>query len=126
MLLVWDHPREPRTRSAQRYKLSFDILFPLHAARRTYRHQATRRLRKATKGTLKNRFYTTSPHVRFGSEADICSAATHVRFGSKADMCSANGHVCFTPNSGHVQCKTECLLRAKSGLMQCSKRIAIR
>jgi hypothetical protein len=43
-------------------------LFPLHAARRTYRHQATRRLWKATKGTLKNQFYTPSAHVRFGQK----------------------------------------------------------
>ncbi|MGB6996796.1 MAG: hypothetical protein WBD96_04450, partial [Pseudolabrys sp.] len=35
--------------------------------------------------------------VRFGSKADMCSAARHVRFGSKADMCSALGHVRFVP-----------------------------
>src|SRR5262245_19285888 len=97
MLLVWDHPREPRTRSAQRYKLSFDILFPLHAARRTYRHQATRRLRKATKGTLKNRFYTTSAHIRFGSKADMCTAAAHVRFTPKSGHVRAIADVCFGP-----------------------------
>jgi hypothetical protein len=55
----------------------------------------------------------TKQRVRFGSEADICSAATHVRFAPdsdresgpphtvmsalplKADVCDANRHVCF-------------------------------
>src|SRR5262245_57993146 len=54
-------------------------------------------------------------HVRFGSQADICSAPTHVRFTPnsdresrlpqtvmsalppKADMCSAVANVCFGP-----------------------------
>ena len=27
-----------------------------------------------------------------------------VRFGSEADMCSAQAHVRFTPESGHVRC----------------------
>src|SRR5262245_7993106 len=53
--------------------------------------------------------------VRFGSEADSCSAATHVRctpnsdresrhpqtvmsaFPLKADVCGASGHVCYGP-----------------------------
>jgi hypothetical protein len=55
--------------------------------------------------------------VRFGSEADICSAKQHVRFPPnsdresglphrvmsasppKADMCSAVAHVCFGPKA---------------------------
>ena len=57
------------------------------------------------------------PHVRFGSEADMCSALRHVRFTpnsdresglptkvmsalpSKADMCSARDHVCYGPKA---------------------------
>src|SRR5262245_47439308 len=43
----------------------------------------------------------------------------HVRFGSEADMCGAKRNVRFTPNSdresGHVQCKRRCRLRANSG-----------
>jgi hypothetical protein len=40
------------------------------------------------------------PDVRFGSEADICSAKGHVRFAPNSDRTSrhaANGHVRFTP-----------------------------
>src|SRR5262249_35817051 len=32
------------------------------------------------------------------------NGATHVRFGSKADICTAAAHVRFTPESGHVRC----------------------
>src|SRR5262249_5005474 len=39
--------------------------------------------------------------VRFGSEADMCSAKGNVRFGSKADICGAQRHVRFTPKGGH-------------------------
>src|SRR5262245_1617419 len=39
----------------------------------------------------------------------------YVRFGSEADICSAKWHVRFTPKSGHVQCSRRCPLRAKSG-----------
>ena len=35
--------------------------------------------------------------VRFGSEADMCSARAHVRFTPKTDMCSALDDVCFVP-----------------------------
>ena len=42
-------------------------------------------------------------HVRFGSKADIGSAARRVRFAPKADIASATRHVRFTPNSGHSQ-----------------------
>ena len=45
----------------------------------------------------------------------------NVRFGSEADICSAKGHVRFTPESGHVQCTSSCPLCANSGLMQRSK-----
>src|SRR5262245_55967948 len=56
-------------------------------------------------------------HVRFGSKADICAAASHVRFApnsdresrhpgkvmsalpSNADICSAQRHVCFGPKA---------------------------
>ena len=38
-----------------------------------------------------------------------------VRFGSKADMCSAAAYVRFAPESGHVRCKEGCPLCAKSG-----------
>src|SRR5262249_2608895 len=41
--------------------------------------------------------------------------ARDVRFGSEADICSAKRHVCFTPKSGHVQCTSSCPLWAKSG-----------
>ena len=58
---------------------------------------------------------TLRPNVRFGSGADIRSAASHVRFTPdsdresghaamvmsalhlKADMCGALGHVCYGP-----------------------------
>jgi len=56
--------------------------------------------------------------VRFGSEADMCSAKGHVRFTPESDRESghaANGHVCFTPKSGLMQCNSQCLLWAKSG-----------
>src|SRR5262245_58215926 len=43
----------------------------------------------------------------------------HVRFGSQADMCSAKTrpkrHVRFTPKSGHVRCTSLCMLWANSG-----------
>jgi hypothetical protein len=39
----------------------------------------------------------------------------HVRFGSKADMCSAKGYVRFTPERGHVRCTSACPLCANSG-----------
>jgi hypothetical protein len=56
-------------------------------------------------------------HVRFGSQADICSATRHVRFTPnsdrksghaatvmsalhlKADVCGANPYVCFGPEA---------------------------
>jgi hypothetical protein len=59
-----------------------------------------------------------SAHVRFGSEADMCSAKGHVRFTPESDRESghaANGHVCFTPKSGLMQCNSQCLLWAQSG-----------
>ena len=43
-----------------------------------------------------------------------------VRFGSQADICSAKRHVRFTPESGHVQCTRPCPLWANNGLMRCS------
>jgi hypothetical protein len=39
----------------------------------------------------------------------------NVRFGSEADICSAIRHVRFTPESGHVRCTTLCPQSAKSG-----------
>ena len=36
----------------------------------------------------------------------------NVRFGSEADICSAKRHVRFTPKSGHVRCASSCLLCA--------------
>src|SRR5262249_25535252 len=45
----------------------------------------------------------------------------HVRFGSEADICSAKGHDCFTPESGHVQCTTRCQLWVKSRHSQRNK-----
>jgi hypothetical protein len=56
--------------------------------------------------------------VRFGSEADICTATSHVRFAPNSDRESrdaANGDVRFTPKSGRVRRKPSCLLWAKSG-----------
>jgi hypothetical protein len=63
-------------------------------------------------------FKAIEPNVRFGSQADICSAKGHVRFTPdsdresghvpqmvmsalppKADMCSANRHVCSGPKA---------------------------
>ena len=38
--------------------------------------------------------------------------AVNVRFGSNADMCSALVDVRFTPESGHVRCKSKCPLCA--------------
>jgi len=38
-----------------------------------------------------------------------------VRFGSQADICSAKRHVRFSSESGHVRCTGLCLLWAKSG-----------
>src|SRR5262245_3138647 len=38
-----------------------------------------------------------------------------VRFGSEADTCSARAHVRFTPESRHLQCTRRCLLWAHSG-----------
>jgi hypothetical protein len=41
-------------------------------------------------------------YVRFGSEADMCSAKRHVCFTPNSDReseISAKGHVCFTPES---------------------------
>jgi hypothetical protein len=49
-------------------------------------------------GLVKGRF-----DVRFGSQADMCTAIADVRFTPKSDRKSrhtANGHVCFTPESG--------------------------
>src|SRR6478736_6898965 len=40
----------------------------------------------------------------------FCGA--NVRFGSQADICSAKRHVRFTPESGHVRCTSLCLLWA--------------
>jgi hypothetical protein len=37
----------------------------------------------------------------FGSRVGPRSNNVNVRFGSEADMCSAKGHVRFTPKSGH-------------------------
>ena len=45
-------------------------------------------------------------HVRFGSEADICSAKGHVRFTPNSERDSghaANGRVCFTPQKRTVK-----------------------
>jgi hypothetical protein len=56
--------------------------------------------------------------VRFGSEADMCSATPDVRFTPNSDRKSrhaANGHVRFASESGHVRCIHPCLLRARSG-----------
>src|SRR6516162_1103581 len=36
--------------------------------------------------------------------------AADVRFGSEADMCSAKRYVRLTPESGHVQCNERCPL----------------
>jgi hypothetical protein len=65
-----------------------------------------------------NRFSDRGRHVRFGSQADICSAKRRVRFTPnsdresghaamvmsalppKADMCGALAHVCFGPVAG--------------------------
>src|SRR6516225_4296364 len=47
--------------------------------------------------------------------ARVRSTLTNVRFGSEADMCSAKRHVCFTPESGHVRCNEGCPLWANSG-----------
>src|SRR5215831_11278604 len=56
------------------------------------------------------------------SRSILMRSGANVRFGSEADMCSAQAHVRFTPNSGHVQCDTPCLLWAKSRLMHRSKK----
>ena len=39
----------------------------------------------------------------------------NVRFGSNADICSAKRHVRFTSKSRHARCKKECPLSANSG-----------
>jgi len=49
-----------------------------------------------------------------------------VRFGSEADICSAIGHVRFTPESGHVRCKTKCPLWANSGHQRAKRKTASR
>ena len=56
-------------------------------------------------------------NVRFGSEADICSAQAHVRFTPNSDRESGppQSHVRFTPESGHVRCTSLCLLWANTG-----------
>src|SRR5262249_17268405 len=57
-------------------------------------------------------------HVRFGSEADICSAKRHVRFTPNSDRESRlppKVMSALPPESRHVQCTSRCLLRAKSG-----------
>src|SRR5262245_55500859 len=73
--------------------------------------------------------------VRFGSEADICSAIGHVRFTPnsdreirhlpkamsalplKADMCAALAHVCFGPKAdiGSIMIVQEARLRRVAG-----------
>jgi hypothetical protein len=48
-------------------------------------------------------------NVRFGSKADICSAAAHVRFTPNSDIDCVFRHVCFGPiadilqRDGHVR-----------------------
>jgi hypothetical protein len=57
-------------------------------------------------------------NVRFGSEADMCSATRRVCFAPNSDRKSrhaANGHVRFIPKSGRVRCTGSCLLWANSG-----------
>ena len=45
-------------------------------------------------------------------------AQVDVRFGSEADICSAKRHVRFTPESGPWEMRLECPLSAKSGHRQ--------
>src|SRR5215475_5083740 len=83
------------------------------------------------------------PHVRFGSKADSCSAATHVRFTPnsdresglsqkstsalppKADMCGAHTHVCFGPiadscnaANGHYSINSSAIVRKFGGIVR--------
>src|SRR5262249_25486674 len=43
--------------------------------------------------------WTFSSHVRFGSEADMCSAKHDVRFTPNSDIDCVFRHVCFGPNA---------------------------
>ena len=66
-----------------------------------------------------NRFALESAqaYVRFGSQADVCTAKGHVRFAPNSDRKSrhaANGHVRFTAKSRHVRRTSRCRLRANS------------
>jgi hypothetical protein len=45
------------------------------------------------------------------------TADRNVRFGSLADMCSAAPHVCFTPEVGYQGAVFNCLLSANNGQM---------
>jgi len=69
--------------------------------------------------TLKNsRRRIPHPRLRIGivaAQTRSLKDPVDVRFGSEADICSAISHVRFTPKSGHVQCISECRLWARSG-----------
>src|SRR5262245_62074298 len=57
----------------------------------------------------------TSPVVRTDQRNCKYNNFRNVRFGSEADICSAKRHVRFTPESGHVRCNLGCPLWANSG-----------
>ena len=54
-------------------------------------------------------------HLRVSANLEsVSGSGGDVRFGSEADICSAQAHVRFTPESGHVRCNWRCLLWARS------------
>lgn len=57
------------------------------------------RVSSSTAGASEFPFVETAVSIRFGPEADICSAATHVCFGPIADILASLGQ--FTEETAH-------------------------